>query len=478
MPCLCIPRDPEHQTSFHWPNFSFSHSQQAINPRRVHSTFSLTHKHKPKRLLRRRHTLHNGTTVSNLWKRKKSHRSLKSTRTAPPTVVNAYDMNNKQYAPPPGPPPSFRAQNGTSGIAQVQSGPHISWQPAATRNSEQASTDPFPNAHIGMSQNQPPSNSDPPPAYQPPSGPPPNWQDKKVPLSEEEYVPPPGPPPSQRQSNEPEPPPYDPWLAVPDNALLPPPPTIREERSPTANASWDDAARAHEWCRQHPLWTPRRHNQQTLSRIVNGDIRLTAPPNTKHIHLTQPGLGKTRIRTSPKCTDTVFLSEIPLYTATNQCPRTIYYELRILSMGNHRNSGADAGIAIGFLAPPYPSWRLPGWHRASLAVHGDDGRRYIDNSFGGQDFTSSFRRNDVVGLGMTFTPPTYAGAKNGCEVFFTRNGKREGGWNLHEERDREQYDGVVFGLEGEHDLLAAVGCFGGVEVEVRMRREEWMFKPD
>ena len=77
---------------------------------------------------------------------------------------------------------------------------------------------------------------------------------------------------------------------------------------------------------------------------------------------------------------------------------------------------------------------------------------------------------------MRFWPPRYVEGKNRCEIFFTRNGKKEGGWNLHEERDQED-DGDVFGLEGDHDLLAAVGCFGGVEFEVSFRREDWAYKP-
>ena len=78
---------------------------------------------------------------------------------------------------------------------------------------------------------------------------------------------------------------------------------------------------------------------------------------------------------------------------------------------------------------------------------------------------------------MTFSPPNYIGGKNRCEVFFTRHGERDRGWDLHEERDREEEDGEVFGLEGDHDLLAAVGTFGGVEFEVRFQRDEWGFRP-
>ncbi|KAI7594575.1 hypothetical protein KC316_g1055 [Hortaea werneckii] len=157
-----------------------------------------------------------------------------------------------------------------------------------------------------------------------------------------------------------------------------------------------------------------------------------------------------------------------------------------------RSGESDAGIAIGLLAPPYPSWRLPGWHRGSLGVHGDDGRRYVDNSYGGRDFTSAFRKGDVVGLGLRIfpLPPPQTqtqrqgtkggGVKRTVEVFFTRNGKLDGtgkGWNLHEERDQEEDTGDVRGLEGDHDILAAVGVFGKVELEVRCRREEWAFKP-
>ncbi|KAK3705064.1 hypothetical protein LTR37_013431 [Vermiconidia calcicola] len=385
-------------------------------------------------------------------------------------------MGGEQYAPPSGPPPGYYAQNASSG---AQSQPHVSWA-QANRSSEHASNNPFRPAHMNTSQGQPPYSSDQPPEYVPPPGPPPGWEDKKALLPNEEYAPPSGPPPSHQHSNESEPPPYDPWLAVPDTALLPPPPSFKEETSPASNATWDDAARGRQWCDRNPLWAPRRHDQRTNSRIANGDIRLTTPPNTRHVQMSYPGIGRTRVRTNPKCTDTILLSDIPLYTATTGHPRTIYFELRVLSMGGHgssRNEEADASIAIGFLAPPYPSWRQPGWHRASLGIHGDDGRQFIDDSFGGQDFTTAFRKHDAVGIGMTFSPPSYGSGKNRCDVFFTRNGKREGGWNLHEERDQEQDGGNIFGLEGGHDLLAAVGCFGAVEIEVVFRREDWRFKP-
>ncbi|KAK4551861.1 hypothetical protein LTR86_010857 [Recurvomyces mirabilis] len=394
--------------------------------------------------------------------------------------------NDNDYGPPPGPPPGRRQDP-----RQVHFG-------GQAGSSELASNNPFHPSHPSNSQGPPQSSSDAPPAYDmPPPGPPPSWQSEKKQASHGDYIaPPPGPPPGyaskkseysappgpppSHTANEPEPPPYDPWLAVPDSSVLPPPPSLKEERSPTANATLDEAQRGHDWCRRTPLWPAGRHTPQTFRRIAAGDVNLTMPPNTKNASLNEVGIGRTHIRTTHNCEDTIFLSDIPLYTAASRnLPCKIYYELKVLSMGTpDRHGDTDAGIAIGFLAPPYPSWRLPGWHRASLAVHGDDGRRYVDDSFGGKDFVSAFRRGDTVGIGMRFSPSLYQGGKNRVEVFFTRNGKVEGGWDVHEERDRDQEEGDVFGLEGEHDLLAAVGCFGGVEFEAKFREGEWMYRGD
>lgn len=498
MSCLCLPKRHHDRNNhfFHWPNFTFSHSEHAINPRRIHSTFGLNNTPKPRYGHHRRHTLHNGTTVADLAKPKKSKRSFKSTKTAPAIVVN--EMGD-QYAPPPGLPPSYHDQQSTSHDRH-----RVHWPALGNGHRERASNNPSRSAHMTAPQGPPPSNLDAPPQYEPPSGPPPSWNEEHA--TQDVYAPPPGPPPnhsfrpdtnaqpsgarSSDMSNETEPPPYDPWLAVPDNALLPPPPSIREERSPAANASYDDAARAHEWCRQNPLRKPNLQKQGVSMRTR--EIQLLTPPHMQFPHpnhsriIDRSGPGDTGpyVSTTAKCSDSIFLSSTPLYTpsfSNNETPRTIYYELKVLSMDNTKT---EAGIAIGFLAPPYPSWRLPGWHRASIGVHSDDGRRYVDDSYGGRDFTKPFRKGDVVGIGMNFAPPpayqrinASGGNKMDVKVFFTRNGKREGGWDVHEERDKEAEEGDVTGLEGEHDLLAAVGCFGPVEFEVHFKASEWLFKP-
>lgn len=223
-----------------------------------------------------------------------------------------------------------------------------------------------------------------------------------------------------------------------------------------------------------------------MGRIEVGDVRLTVPPNTTDVTQYQPELGRSYIRTTSAIGDTVLLSDIPIYASFRQSPlvngqpRTIYFEVKVMSLGDRYNPAnqIESGIAIGMLAPPYPSWRLPGWHRGSLGVHSDDGRRYVDNSFGGKEFTAAFRKGDVVGIGMTFAPPVHGDrVPMRCECFFTRNGRKDGAWDLHEERDADADEGDVAGLEGHYDLLAAVGVFGSVELECIFRRDDWMFKP-
>ena len=142
-------------------------------------------------------------------------------------------------------------------------------------------------------------------------------------------------------------------------------------------------------------------------------------------------------------------------------------------------------MAIGYAAMPYPTWRMPGWERGSLAVHGDDGRRYVNDTWGGKDFVSPFQAGDTVGIGMTFSipeappeydapPPTSSSFK--VDVFFTRNGEREGGWDLHEELDASNDLGVD-GLDGAYDLYGAIGIFGGVEFETRFKERDWLWQP-
>jgi len=349
------------------------------------------------------------------------------------------------------------------------------------------------------------SPPDPPPShqsqYQPPQGPPPSHIEYALPMApppgcQEEYAPPPGPPPSHKEPGVTPPPPdytetppYHDWTVIPDNSLLPPPPSLGHERGSAGNADAMDADRAHDWCRVNPLVLPHHPTDAQFAAVENGDIRLMKPREYKS-DLLMPRTGLWKVSTRAGAKDACLLTASPLYFASADSPtrtkrtKTIYFEVDVESFG-HGNNGDECSIAIGYCAMPYPSWRMPGWERGSLAVHSDDGRRYVNDPWGGQDFTSPIHAGDTIGLGMSFAipdgPPEYGAdqhtlALTKVEVFFTRNGNKEGGWNLHEELDKSKDLGVE-GLDGLLDIYGAVGIFGGANFNVKFKRDEWLWRP-
>lgn len=222
---------------------------------------------------------------------------------------------------------------------------------------------------------------------------------------------------------------------------------------------------------------------------MRGEIGLLRPREFRgRLDMLSPGTW--RGNTPAASGDSCIITSSPLYFAFSDSPwqtevkKKIYFEVKLRSLGHGQNA-AESSVALGFCAMPYPTWRLPGWERGSLAVHGDDGRRYVNDTWGGKDFTSAFNAGDTVGLGMSIsvpvTPPEYEslpqkGSTLKVDVFFTRNGEVEGQWNIHEELDASRDLGVE-GLDGQFDLYAAVGCFGGVEFDCLFNRRDWLWLP-
>ncbi len=315
--------------------------------------------------------------------------------------------------------------------------------------------------------------------YAPPTGPPPGRG---------EYTPPPGPPPSHQELTV-DPPPYHDWTSIPDTALLPPPPALGNVMSPFSNANRTDADRAHDWCKLHPLVKPHQPTAAQTTSVKNGHVSLLKPREFNgDLHIVNTGVWKGSTRAGSK--DASLISSTPLYFALSDSPqhtgiaKTMYFEVRVLSLGRGRGTD-DSSLAIGYCGMPYPTWRMPGWERASVAVHGDDGRRYVNDTWGGKDFTLSFKPGDTVGFGMTFSnlesPPAYSTSplprtSLKVEVFFTRNGTKDGSWDLHEELDADNDLGVD-GLDGQYDLYGVVGTFGAVEFDVLFSRRDWLWQP-
>ena len=213
---------------------------------------------------------------------------------------------------------------------------------------------------------------------EPPPGPPPGHQHNAPPpvspLGQQNYAPPSGPPPSFG-----EPPPYHDWTAIPDTSILPPPPAQGHEQPMRNNADAEEADRAHDWCKRNPLMFPHQPTSAQVTAIVNGDVRLMKPQ--KHMRefkgdLSTPRIGFWQGSTRKGMKDACLLTSSPLYFALADSPvhtarpKTVYFEVEVLSMGS-TGSSDESTIALGYCAMPYPTFRLPGWERASLGVHSD-----------------------------------------------------------------------------------------------------------
>ncbi|KAL7811252.1 hypothetical protein V8C44DRAFT_331101 [Trichoderma aethiopicum] len=378
----------------------------------------------------------------------------------------------EDYAPPPGPPPGRRQEQDYAPPA----GP----PPGRQQHHDDYAPPPGPPpSHLQNDYAPPPG---PPPSHQkedyaPPPGPPPSHQ-------KGDYAPPPGPPPSAGKADWTAPPPsahasqssaaHDWQSAVPDTSLFPPPPLIFSgyDRSPANNATEEEAEAGEAWCRQFPLVPPMVLDEPGRAALQSNNIRLMEPAGFNGT-LKWLGPGHWEGHTARDSPDRCIIGYPPLYvvrehdpTVSNQ-PRTIYYEVKI------RRDSRTINLALGFTALPYPSFRLPGWHRGSLGVHGDDGHKYINDRWGGKDFTKEYRAGETYGIGMTFAPT--GSHKPRVDVFFTRNGKRAGGWDIHEETDAEQ-DLPVTGLEGFHDVSCAIGAFDATSFEVVFDPAKWLYR--
>ena len=269
---------------------------------------------------------------------------------------------------------------------------------------------------------------------------------------------------------------HDWQAAVPDTSLFPPPPAIFSgfDRSPTSNATEEEAVAGEAWCEQYPLTAPLLLDDVSKGALHFHNIRLMEPVgfNGKLSWLGQGHWHGETVRNSP---DRCIISYPPLYVVNQHDPArtaqpwTVYYEVKVLA------DSPNVMLGLGFTALPYPSFRMPGWHRGSLAVHGDDGHKYINDRWGGKTFTEPFRQGETYGIGMTIKPTASEDKRHLVDVFFTRNGALVGGWNIHEETDAEE-DLPVTGLEGLHDLCASIGTYDAVKFEAIFEPSRWLYK--
>ncbi|ELR08437.1 hypothetical protein GMDG_00501 [Pseudogymnoascus destructans 20631-21] len=404
---------------------------------------------------------------------------------APSNGLSAPQRTQEEYEAPSGPPPG----RGDGGYAPPSGPPpghgyEAPPGPPPSQSRYEAPSGPPP-SHVGGY--EPPPG--PPPShiggYEPPSGPPPSRvggyeSPSGPPPSHGGYEPPSGPPPSHggsisRLANR-----------SPRHLSAPPSPSFGEDRSSANNATESEADRGETWCRARPLIAPAQLTQATISAVDDGFVDLMRP--SQYVGSVQKTRKGTWVCASKrKSPDSCLVSTVPLYSVLAHSPmslrrsKTIYFEVAI----SPRNR-SEVSIALGFVAQPFPPFRLPGWERGSLGVHGDDGNKYINDCWGGKGFTDPFKPGETIGLGMVLkpkksdAPPSYGEPQPrevvDVEIFLTREGEKVGQWDLHEEADASQ-DRLVTGLEGGHDLFAAVGTFEEASFEVRFDSKDWMYVP-
>jgi hypothetical protein len=228
------------------------------------------------------------------------------------------------------------------------------------------------------------------------------------------------------------------------------------------------------WCQENPLCPPIVIDGAAHEAINAHNYRLM-PPWGFRGQLTWRSAGVWECRTERGAPDSCIISYPPAYAVTMHSPlatgrtATAYYEVHI----RNDSRAEEVTLAMGFSALPYPNFRLPGWHRGSLAVHGDDGHKYINDRWGGQSFTKPFRRGETYGVGMRFEP------RDGQIVvtcFFTREGQLSGEWDMHEEQDVD-VNLPVTGLEGFHDVACSIGSFDFVSFDVVFDPSRWKYRP-
>ncbi|KAJ9664687.1 Protein ssh4 [Neophaeococcomyces mojaviensis] len=119
-------------------------------------------------------------------------------------------------------------------------------------------------------------------------------------------------------------------------------------------------------------------------------------------------------------------------------------------------------ISIGLTTKPYPLFRLPGFHKTSLAYLSSGHRRY-NQPFNGVPYGPEYVQGDVVGVG--YRPRTGS-------IFFTRNGKKleEVAHNL-----KTQNFFPTVGANGPCTVHVNFGQMGFVFIEANVKK--WGLAP-
>lgn len=107
-------------------------------------------------------------------------------------------------------------------------------------------------------------------------------------------------------------------------------------------------------------------------------------------------------------------------------------------------------VSIGMTTKPYPMFRLPGWHKHSIA-YTSTGQRRHNQPFNGTTYAPPYHQGDVIGVG--YRPRTGT-------IFFTRNGKK--------------LDDAAHGLKSLN-LFPTIGANGPASIHVNFGQLGFVF---
>lgn len=122
-----------------------------------------------------------------------------------------------------------------------------------------------------------------------------------------------------------------------------------------------------------------------------------------------------------------------------------YWEVKMYEKPN------TTEVAIGLATKPYPSFRLPGWNRHSVAYFASDGFKSHNYPFTAASYGAPLNEGDVLGVG--YRPRTGT-------VFFTRNGRK--------------MDDAYTGLQ-RLNLFPTVGANGPCTIHVNLGQAGFVF---
>lgn len=133
-----------------------------------------------------------------------------------------------------------------------------------------------------------------------------------------------------------------------------------------------------------------------------------------------------------------------------------YWEVKMFDLPSTTN------VAVGLATKPYPTFRLPGWNRYSVAYHSNGDKSY-NYPFTAAPFGPPLREGDVLGVGYRPRQGT---------VFFTRNGRKTeeafaglSRWNLF----------PTVGADGPCSVHVNLGQAGFVFIEANVKK--WGLAP-